>query len=131
MKARVKEFWDRRVYPCADCPYRDRDMPFCGFCLRKIMDELRQSDTGKQSPIMIAERQNETKSAHQIPDGQALSGFSHTFNRWDGYYLDDLDCRFCLHYSNSRRGCLLPSCCCVSEALDALAHGRFHRNPGS
>ena len=30
------------VYDCTDCPYRERDIDFCGFCLRKIMDELKK-----------------------------------------------------------------------------------------
>jgi hypothetical protein len=30
-----------RVYRCADCPYRSRKTGFCGFCMRKILDELK------------------------------------------------------------------------------------------
>jgi len=48
MKMRKKEMWDRRVYPCADCPYRERDVSFCGFCLQKIIAELK-----KENPAML------------------------------------------------------------------------------
>jgi len=31
---------DERVYHCADCPYRNRETGFCGFCMRKIIDDI-------------------------------------------------------------------------------------------
>ena len=42
MNKRIKDTWDIRIYPCAYCPYRCPDINFCGFCLRKIMDELKE-----------------------------------------------------------------------------------------
>ena len=31
---------DMRVYYCSDCPYRDRVTGFCGFCMRKVLDDM-------------------------------------------------------------------------------------------
>jgi hypothetical protein len=34
---------DGRVYHCAACPYRNRLTGFCGFCMRKILDEMKMA----------------------------------------------------------------------------------------
>ena len=31
---------DEKEYDCANCCYRDKTVDFCGFCLRKIVDEF-------------------------------------------------------------------------------------------
>lgn len=28
------------IYFCDDCPYRNREANFCGFCMLKILDEM-------------------------------------------------------------------------------------------
>lgn len=40
---------DGRVYNCTNCPYRERDIDFCGFCLQKIMDELKEEKENSQN----------------------------------------------------------------------------------
>jgi hypothetical protein len=40
MNNRIIRTKDGRVYHCAVCPYRNRLTGFCGFCMRKILDEL-------------------------------------------------------------------------------------------
>jgi hypothetical protein len=39
---------DGRVYHCADCPYRNKLTGFCGFCMRKILDEMEYRQTKKE-----------------------------------------------------------------------------------
>lgn len=39
---------DGRVYHCADCPYRNRETYFCGFCMRKILDEMNDKKKEKE-----------------------------------------------------------------------------------
>ena len=52
-------------------------------------------------------------------------------HRWDGYYIEDMDCLFCLYFQGRKRGCPLPVCCCLEEQIDAEEHGRIRRKPGS
>ena len=33
---------DGRVYYCAECPYRNLITGFCGFCMRKILDDMKK-----------------------------------------------------------------------------------------
>ena len=35
-----------RVYYCTACPYRDHRSTFCGFCTRKLLDELAEKKRG-------------------------------------------------------------------------------------
>jgi hypothetical protein len=129
---------DGHVYNCTNCPYRDRDIDFCGFCLRKILDEWKK----------IKGKSHNTEHTPS-PQGQALSGFfnarnhqrkgtpspmdtkNHTHNRWAGYYFEDTDCCLCIYSRGRKRGCSLPVCCCGKEKKDALTHNRIHRKPGS
>jgi hypothetical protein len=53
------------------------------------------------------------------------------YNRWEGYYIEDLACEFCLYFRNRKFGCVLDVCCCLEEKADALKHGRIKRKPGS
>jgi len=131
MNRRIKHTWDSRVYPCADCPYREPDIYFCGFCLRKILDELYQPNTGKQSQTATNEVPNETNNAHPVSDRQVFSGNSQDCIRWDGYYLDDILCFYCTHYCSCKHGCSLDTCMYMEEKLDAIIHGRIKRKPGS
>ena len=34
---------DGRIYNCTNCPYRERDIYFCGCCLQKILDEWKKT----------------------------------------------------------------------------------------
>ncbi|MDR2903728.1 MAG: hypothetical protein LBU77_04410 [Clostridiales bacterium] len=51
-------------------------------------------------------------------------------NKWRGYYLEDTECKYCLHYRSKKRGCALDACCCEDEKADALAKGRIKRVKG-
>jgi hypothetical protein len=33
-----------RIYYCTGCPYRDARTNFCGWCTRKLLDELREGE---------------------------------------------------------------------------------------
>lgn len=41
MNNRIIRTRDGRVYYCAECPYRNLLTGFCGFCMRKIIDEVK------------------------------------------------------------------------------------------
>jgi hypothetical protein len=43
MDNRIIRTKDGRVYRCKDCPYRNRETGFCGFCMRKILDEMKKN----------------------------------------------------------------------------------------
>ena len=47
MKNRIIFVKDGRVYYCADCPYRNRETGFCGFCMKKILDDIKELKTKK------------------------------------------------------------------------------------
>ena len=51
-------------------------------------------------------------------------------HRWQGYYIEDCLCIYCLHSRGSKRGCSLDACICMDEKLDALTHGRIERKGG-
>lgn len=40
MNNKIIKISDGRVYHCADCPYRNREAGFCGFCMRKVIDDI-------------------------------------------------------------------------------------------
>jgi len=40
MNNRIIKTSDGRVYYCADCPYRNRETGFCGFCMCKVIDDI-------------------------------------------------------------------------------------------
>lgn len=40
MNNRIMRISDGRIYRCADCPYRNRETGFCGFCMRKVIDDV-------------------------------------------------------------------------------------------
>jgi len=41
MNNRIIKISDGRVYYCATCPYRNRETGFCGFCMLKIIDDMK------------------------------------------------------------------------------------------
>ena len=47
-------------------------------------------------------------------------------NKWRGYYMEDMKCRYCRYY-RGKRGCKLEMCCCEDEKLEAIAKGRIKR----
>jgi len=49
MNNRIIRTADGRIYRCADCPYRNRDTGFCGFCMAKIIDEMNEKKNSKES----------------------------------------------------------------------------------
>ena len=54
MNNRIIRMRDGRVYYCAECSYRDTLTGFCGFCMRKILDEAARKQNvndDKESPL--------------------------------------------------------------------------------
>jgi hypothetical protein len=51
MSNRIIKTKDGRVYHCADCPYRNRETGFCGFCMQKILDEMKDKKNGKEQQL--------------------------------------------------------------------------------
>ena len=56
--------------------------------------------------------------------------YSKRYDRWEGYYLEDCDCIYCLYFKGKKGGCPRKSCCCEEEKLDAIKHGRIKRKRG-
>ena len=53
---------------------------------------------------------------------------SKIFNRFQGYYLDDVSCQyFCVNYRGKKRGCILSACEFEEEKMDAIKHGKIKR----
>ena len=48
-------------------------------------------------------------------------------SRWHGYYIEDMECRWCKYYQGKKRGCKLETCCFEDEKLDAIANKRIKR----
>ena len=55
--------------------------------------------------------------------------FTRIASRWEGYYAEDVQCKFCLHYSGYKKhGCTLTSClyeneiACFEAPVDCLSH---------
>jgi hypothetical protein len=46
------------------------------------------------------------------------------------YYLEDTDCKYCLHYAGKKKGCKLEKCCCSDIKEDAQRNGRIKRERG-
>ena len=41
MNNRIIRISDGREYHCAECSYRDRETGFCGFCMKKVLDDMK------------------------------------------------------------------------------------------
>jgi hypothetical protein len=48
MNNRIIRTKDGRVYYCKICPYRNRLTGFCGFCMKKILDEMKDRKREKE-----------------------------------------------------------------------------------
>jgi Fe-S-cluster-containing dehydrogenase component len=58
MNNRVIRTADGRVYYCAGCPYRNTETEtgFCGFCMLKILDEMKQKGDTPQCTSYCPQR---------------------------------------------------------------------------
>ena len=56
-----------------------------------------------------------------------LQDNSKTLNHFKGYFLSDMDCKYCVNYRGLKRGCRLSECDFDEEKLDAIKHGRIKR----
>ena len=65
----------------------------------------------------------------QKPKNRA-NNISRQQSRFQGYYLDDISCKFCVNYRGKKRGCILSACDFEEEKMDAIKHGRIKRNRG-
>jgi len=54
MNNRIIRTKDGRVYYCAECPYRDTLTGFCGFCMRKILDEANKKQKEDDAQVQPA-----------------------------------------------------------------------------
>ena len=53
--------------------------------------------------------------------------YTKIYNRFKGYTLSDLDCKYCLYYGGRKKGevvCLTPECVCKEELREALKRER-------
>ena len=53
----------------------------------------------------------------------------HIYERWPGYKLEDLDCRYCLYYGGGNKmiKCLAAECVCKEELKEILLKERNKR----
>lgn len=66
MKNTIVRTKDGRVYHCKDCPYSNRETRFCGFCMRKILDETRGKKKGDGNEIKSPAENKTTKSTRAM-----------------------------------------------------------------
>ena len=52
---------------------------------------------------------------------------SKILNRFNGYFLSDVDCKYCINFRGPKRGCRLSKCDFEEEQLDAIKHDRIKR----
>ena len=52
-------------------------------------------------------------------------------DKWEGYYLADIECKNCQHWKGKKRGCSLTGCNFEFEKQDVKKSGRFFRKRGS
>ena len=52
-------------------------------------------------------------------------------NKWEGYYLEDCECQYCLYFGGRKQGCKLKKCCFENEKREAEIKGRIIRERGS
>ncbi|MDL2293801.1 hypothetical protein LJC60_04135 [Ruminococcaceae bacterium OttesenSCG-928-D13] len=46
---------------------------------------------------------------------------NYRLNKFNGYTLEDCDCKLCLHYAGKGKPCPLETCCCEDEKREAIA----------
>ena len=51
-------------------------------------------------------------------------------NRWHGYYMEDMECQYCLHWKSRKRKCSRPKCAYQEEKANAVNNGRIKRRRG-
>ena len=57
---------------------------------------------------------------------------SRIFNKWQGYTIEDLDCKYCLHYGGKSKGrvkCRAGKCICMEEREEALRRDQAKHFP--
>ena len=59
-----------------------------------------------------------------------MGQYTRNFNKFS-YFVEDCECRMCLHWRGKKKGCALPACPYADIKRDALAQGRIKRKPGS
>jgi len=47
--------------------------------------------------------------------------------RWHGYYMEDLNCKYCIYWQGKKRGCALSGCTFEEEKRNAIKNGRLKR----
>jgi len=65
----------------------------------------------------------------QKPKNRA-NNISNAQDRFQGYYLDNISCKFCVNYRGKKRGCVLSACAFEEEKLDAIKNGRIKQKVG-
>lgn len=50
----------KKKYDCSKCNYRDRTINFCGFCTKKLLDEIKEAKAnGKQNNLSAENKGDE------------------------------------------------------------------------
>ena len=51
-------------------------------------------------------------------------------SRGKGYFLSDIECKYCINFRGTKRGCALSKCDFEDEKRDAIKHRRIKRTGG-
>ncbi len=55
----------------------------------------------------------------------------HIYDKWQGYTVEDCDCKYCLYYGGRKDGeivCLVAECVCKEELKEAARRERISAN---
>lgn len=55
---------DNKTYDCRNCRFKDERTNFCGFCMMKIIDELKEN-RGEDNAKEDGRKDNEIKASQQ------------------------------------------------------------------
>ena len=58
---------------------------------------------------------------------RAKKGAARVLGKFRGYYLDDIDCKYCPRFRGKVQGCPLAVCEFERERQEAIDHGRVKR----
>jgi len=58
---------------------------------------------------------------------QPKKGLGRILRKFQGYYLEDIECKFCPQYRGKARGCPLIMCEFEQERQEAIESGRIER----
>jgi hypothetical protein len=94
----------------------------------------RQSQMGERLFLCFKIKTNRRKNMKPKPKSKPKSKSkkqkhktTRIHNKWTGYFLEDIECKFCPNYLGKKKGCKYSKCQFDEEKQDAVANGRIKR----